>query len=77
MTDVLTRVRALVDKEIRPGLIATGGDVEVAGMDGGIVQIRLSGTCRSCPSSTMAIVMDVERQLRERVPEVEYLEVTG
>lgn len=71
------RVREVLEREIRPGLIATGGDVELLGVEKGVVMLRFSGTCRSCPSSTMALVMDVERHLREKVPGVEYVEATG
>lgn len=70
-------VRDVLEREIRPGLIATGGDVELLGVEKGIVMLRFSGTCRACPSSTMALVMDVERHLREKVPGVEYVEATG
>ena len=40
----------------------------------GVVQVRLSGACASCPSSVMTLLMGLEHELRQRVPEVEYLE---
>ena len=39
------------------------------------VRVRFSGSCSSCPSSIMSLVMMIEQELRGKVPEVEYLEV--
>jgi Fe-S cluster biogenesis protein NfuA len=30
--------------------------------------------CGTCPSSIMAAIMGIEQELRQRLPEVEYLE---
>nr|YP_002048732.1 NifU-like protein [Paulinella chromatophora]ACB42522.1 NifU-like protein [Paulinella chromatophora] len=56
--------------ELRPFLIADGGNVEVAEIDGPVVKVRLQGACGSCPSSTMTLKMGIERKLREAIPEV-------
>ena len=56
---------------IRPALQADGGDVELVDVSkDGIVSVRLTGACGSCPMSTMTLKMGIERTLRERVPEV-------
>jgi Fe-S cluster biogenesis protein NfuA len=56
--------------ELRPYLMADGGNVEVVEIDGPIVKVRLQGACGSCPSSTMTLTMGIERKLREAFPEV-------
>ena len=56
--------------ELRPFLMADGGNVEIAEIDGPIVKVRLQGACGSCPSSTMTLKMGIERKLRETIPEV-------
>lgn len=56
--------------ELRPYLMADGGNVEIVEIDGPIVQLRLQGACGSCPSSTMTLKMGIERRLRERIPEI-------
>ena len=56
--------------ELRPFLMADGGNVEVVELDGPIVKVRLQGACGSCPSSTMTLKMGIERKLRESIPEV-------
>ena len=56
--------------EVRPFLLADGGNVEVVELDGPVVKVRLQGACGSCPSSTMTLKMGIERKLRETIPEV-------
>ena len=56
---------------IRPAVQADGGDIELVDVtDAGVVQIRFHGACHGCPSSTMTLQMGIERNLREKVPEV-------
>ena len=56
--------------ELRPFLMADGGNVEVVEIDGPIVKVRLQGSCGSCTSSTMTFKMGIERKMRESIPEV-------
>ena len=56
--------------ELRPFLVADGGNVEIVEIDGPVVKVRLQGACGSCPSSTMTLKMVIERNLREMIPEV-------
>lgn len=60
--------------DMRPYLMADGGNVEVVEIDGPIVKLRLQGACGSCPSSTMTLRMGIERRLRELIPEISEVE---
>lgn len=60
--------------EMRPYLMADGGNVELVEIDGPIVRLRLQGACGSCPSSTMTLKMGIERRLRETIPEIAEVE---
>ena len=60
--------------EMRPYLMADGGNVELVGLDGPVVKLRLQGACGSCPSSTMTLRMGIERRLREMIPEIAEVE---
>jgi Fe-S cluster biogenesis protein NfuA len=60
-------------KKIRPALQADGGDVELVDVLDGIVSVRLTGACGSCPMSTMTLKMGVERAIRQEVPEMKKL----
>jgi Fe-S cluster biogenesis protein NfuA len=56
---------------IRPAVQADGGDIELVDVSNdGVVQIRFHGACHGCPSSTMTLQMGIERNLREKVPEI-------
>lgn len=56
---------------VRPALQADGGDVELVDVtEDGIVSVKLTGACGSCPMSTMTLKMGIERTLRDKIPEV-------
>lgn len=57
--------------QVRPALQADGGDVELVDVnDEGVVSVKLTGACGSCPMSTMTLKMGIERTLMENIPEV-------
>ena len=60
--------------ELRPYLMADGGNVELVDIDAGIVKLRLQGACGSCPSSAMTLRMGIERRLKEEIPEIVEIE---
>ena len=71
---LVAQVRDVVAREVLPALSMDGTAVEIVGVDGGIVQVRLTGTCTACPSSIRAVMMGIEEELLRRVPGVRYLE---
>jgi len=56
--------------KIRPMLQADGGDVELVAVEGGVVKLKLKGTCAGCPVATMTLKQGIERVLKEQIPEV-------
>ena len=56
--------------KIRPMLQADGGDVELVEVEGGVVKLRLKGSCAGCPVATMTLKQGIERVLKEQIPEV-------
>ncbi|GMH45517.1 hypothetical protein BSKO_13474 [Bryopsis sp. KO-2023] len=52
--------------EVRPYLISDGGNVEVAGVEDGVVFVRMQGACGTCPSSTATLKMGIERALKAK-----------
>ncbi|MGE0127798.1 MAG: NifU family protein [Blastocatellales bacterium] len=67
--DLETRVMNALDKA-RPLLHSHGGDVELLGVAEGVVRLRLAGSCRSCPSSTMTLKLAIEQAIYEAAPDV-------
>ena len=69
-TPVRERVQGVINL-IRPAVQADGGDIELVDVDAnGLVQIRFHGACHGCPSSGMTLYDGIQRNLKERVPEV-------
>ncbi len=63
-------------EQVRPGLQADGGDVELVEVtEDGVVKVRLKGACGRCPMSTMTLKMGIERAMKAQIPGV--TEVVG
>ena len=60
--------------KIRLGLQQDGGDIELIGIENGVVKVRLKGACAGCPMSQMTMMNFVEAELRKSVPEVKKVE---
>jgi len=57
-------------EQIRPALLADGGDVELVDVDEGVVTLRLRGACSGCPMATMTLKFGIEQALKQQVSEV-------
>ncbi|KAG9456338.1 hypothetical protein H6P81_000846 [Aristolochia fimbriata] len=64
----------LVLDDVRPSLMADGGNVALHEIDGLVVVLKLQGACGSCPSSTMTLKMGIETRLRDKIPEIQAVE---
>jgi Fe-S cluster biogenesis protein NfuA len=42
-------------QELRPNLQADGGDIELLGVEKGVVKVKLKGACVGCPMSAITI----------------------
>lgn len=58
--------------KVRPALQADGGDVRLIAVDEktGVVTVKLTGSCGSCPFALMTLKQGIEKTLQEHVPEV-------
>lgn len=72
--DVHTRVRTALDT-VRPYLGSHGGDVALLGVEDGVVRLELSGSCKTCPSSSVTLELAVEDAVRAAAPEIVSIEV--
>jgi Fe-S cluster biogenesis protein NfuA len=70
-SDVVARIRRVLDEEVRPAVAMDGGDVVFSGFRNGIVELYLQGSCSGCPSSGVTLKHGIEARLREAIPEVE------
>jgi NFU1 iron-sulfur cluster scaffold homolog, mitochondrial len=63
----LTLVEEILDRTIRPGLQADGGDIEVMGLDGDELRILYQGACGGCPSAMMGTLDAIQGILRNEL----------
>lgn len=64
------RVRFALD-EVRPALLADGGDVRFVAVEGSTVRVELTGACRTCPMACSTLSEFVAERIRLYVPEIE------
>jgi len=68
---VLEKVEAALDT-MRPYLKADGGDIEVVELtDDNILNVRLLGSCVTCPMSYQTMKAGVEDAVIKAVPQIE------
>jgi Fe-S cluster biogenesis protein NfuA/nitrite reductase/ring-hydroxylating ferredoxin subunit len=72
--DITTRVAGALET-VRPYLASHGGNVELLGVDDGVVRLRLEGSCKGCPSSAATLKTAIEEAIMAAAPDV--LEITA
>lgn len=68
------RVQKVLAEEIGPALQLDGAAIELVDFSDNVLQLRLGNVCASCPNTIMVIIMGLEQELRQRFPEIDYLE---
>ncbi|HZV34741.1 MAG TPA: NifU family protein [Verrucomicrobiae bacterium] len=74
--DLATRLQHALDK-VRPYMESHGGNVELLALENDFARLRLHGTCKSCPSSTVTMELAVRRAIEEFCPDLAGFEVEG
>jgi Fe-S cluster biogenesis protein NfuA len=71
-TDTETKIRTLISERVQPFVAQDGGDIDFISFDedSGVVKVRMHGSCKGCPKSTITLKMGIERMLKHYVPEV-------
>ncbi|MEM9447161.1 MAG: Fe-S cluster assembly protein NifU [Cyanobacteria bacterium P01_E01_bin.6] len=73
----ITRIQQVIDEEVRPMLMADGGDLELYNVEGDTVQVVLKGACGGCSSSTETLKYAIEARLKDRVLSTLVVESVG
>lgn len=60
---------------VRPYIQSHGGQLEVIEVSGGVVRVRLAGSCAGCSGSAMTLKRGVETALRDNYPGFNRMEV--
>ena len=74
MTLLMDRVALALREQVAPALDLDPAELEVVEVENGIATIRLGPACHSCSGTLMALVMQIEAELKSHVPEVEIVE---
>jgi Fe-S cluster biogenesis protein NfuA len=77
MEQFIERIERALDS-IRPFLEADGGNVKVVELTSDMVlRLELTGTCSSCPMSTMTLKAGVEEAIKRDIPEITKVEAVN
>ncbi|MBA4373492.1 MAG: hypothetical protein C0402_11605 [Thermodesulfovibrio sp.] len=57
-------------KSVRVGLKSEGGDIELIDVKDGVVYVKLTGACGTCPMSTLTMKNVVESSIKKAIPEI-------
>jgi Fe-S cluster biogenesis protein NfuA/nitrite reductase/ring-hydroxylating ferredoxin subunit len=73
---VEARVRGALEG-VLPYLESHGGNVQLLGVEDGIVHLRLEGSCSGCPSSSMTLKLAIEDAIFRAAPDIEEVRAEG
>jgi Fe-S cluster biogenesis protein NfuA len=66
---VRERVEKVLDR-VRVSLKSEGGDIELLDVRDGIVYVKLTGACGTCPMSKLTMKNLVESSIKKEIPEI-------
>jgi Fe-S cluster biogenesis protein NfuA len=69
-TDVVKRIKELLDNYVRPAVEMDGGAIQFRSYDDGVVNLMLQGSCSGCPSSMITLKAGIEGMMKRMIPEV-------
>lgn len=64
LSETQRKVEEVLDRTVRPGLQADGGDLDVVSVKENKIEISYQGACGGCPSSYMDTLFAIENILR-------------
>ena len=74
--DLAVRVEHALES-VRPALRSHGGEVTLLGVAGGVVRLKMEGSCHGCPSSALTLKNTIEEAVMARAPDLQSIEVEG
>jgi Fe-S cluster biogenesis protein NfuA/nitrite reductase/ring-hydroxylating ferredoxin subunit len=64
-------------EEVRPYMESHHGNVELLGVEDGVVRLRLAGSCDGCPASASTLELAIKEAMEKAAPDLVGLEVEG
>ena len=65
----MVRVELAIE-DIRPYLLADGGDVRIVSVNGSVLEIEFSRTCKDCSMAATTMKVSIEEVVHRRVREI-------
>jgi NFU1 iron-sulfur cluster scaffold homolog, mitochondrial len=69
-TDVVVRIKELLENYVKPAVEMDGGAISFKGYDNGTVKLMMQGSCSGCPSSMITLKAGIEGMMKRMIPEV-------
>ncbi len=69
-TDVVVRIKELLENYVKPAVEMDGGAISFRGFENGTVTLMLQGSCSGCPSSMITLKSGIEAMMKRMIPEV-------
>ena len=69
-SDLEERVMELIDATVNPQIASHGGNIQVVGIDAGILYIEMLGGCQGCSASQYTLQHAVDQQIKSQFPEI-------
>ena len=63
----IIKIEEILDRTVRPGLQADGGDLEVMSFENDEVKISYQGACGGCPSAMTGTLSAIENILQQEL----------
>ena len=74
--DLKTRLYRAIEK-VKPYIDSHGGNIEIVSLTNGVAKLKLSGSCKGCPSSASTLELGIRQAIEENCPDLSGLEVEG
>jgi Fe-S cluster biogenesis protein NfuA len=72
--EMVTKIKQLLDKYVRPAVEMDGGNIKFHSFEEGVVNVILQGSCSGCPSSSSTLKVGIEGMLKRMIPEIKSVE---
>lgn len=69
-TTTLAELQQFIETEVRPSLLAHGGDITISTYEDGVLRFRLKGHCSGCPSAWLTAEEVIKAPIMERFPDL-------
>jgi len=66
-TQLIIKVNKILENNVAPELRKDGGDIELVDIEDNKIYVKLQGSCKNCPSSTLTLKNFVENVLKEYI----------